>query len=244
MAKSKHSRKNKNIYYSEGFQRFLNYLIYLLILVLLGFSIYKVFNWQRIFGPADNIETKQKVERNIILPSIVRSSLFSSPNSSSSSDSNTNFDFNYDQKVFLEDMIDNLKQKEIDIVQIEQSENPIDVTLLTKDGYKILLSFNTSPVLLLDNMYSVLDSSFLKEEISKEGGIKNLEYVDFRFENKVFYRFKSDKPETEHHLPSSTATTTATSSSFEASSTASTSTSINSTNNTNVNQNTATNTSQ
>ena len=67
-----------------------------------------------------------------------------------------------------------------------------------------------------------------KKDLTKEGGIKNLEYIDFRFKDKVFYRFKNYKKELATTTPvlitpkptSSPAVTTVTSGSQTASTSA------------------------
>lgn len=223
MSKNKTKKKPSEIYLSDAFQKFLTYVTYFALTTLVVFSVYKIFNWDRIFGKEAAPQVEQQIERNINLPPIVKNFSLDATSTGSSSSG-----FSYGQKIFLEDLIDNLKSQKVEVLQIEESNNPIDVNLLTRDGYKILINLNTPEKLLNDNIVSVYMSPEFKKDLTKEGGIKNLEYIDFRFKDKVFYRFKNYKKELATTTPvlitpkptSSPAVTTVTSGSQTASTSA------------------------
>ena len=176
------------------FKIFLKYLLYALVLAGLVFGVYKVFNWKKIFDR--EYDSAQMIKRKIDLPPIIK-------NASSTTD------IVYADQLFLESIIDKLKIQNVKISQIEETENNFDYSLLTTDGYRLKVSLRVDRNLLIDNIISIYTSRDFKSELEKSNqknktensssssstaatsssGSK-LEYIDFRFKDKVFYKFR------------------------------------------------------
>ncbi len=176
------------------FKIFLKYLLYILVVAGLVFIVYKVFNWKKIFDR--EYDSAQIIKRKIDLPPIIKNA--------SSTD-----DISYADQLFLESVIDKLKIQNVKVSQIEESDNNFDYSLLTTDGYRLKVSLRVDRNLLIDNIISIYTSRDFKSELEKSNqknktensssssstaatsssGSK-LEYIDFRFKDKVFYRFR------------------------------------------------------
>lgn len=166
----------------------LKYMIFIFIILSLIFGVYKIFNWKKIFDR--DYESAKIIKKNIVLPPILRNA---SSTASTSSEA-----YSYEQKDFLEDVIKKLKRQNIEVIQIEESNNLLDVIFLIKalpesaETYKMFISFNSDRKLLFDNIISVYTDKIFKNYIENDE-IKNIEYIDFRFKDKVFYKFKNSE---------------------------------------------------
>lgn len=166
------------------FKIILKYFLYACICAGIVFVIYKLFNWKKIFDR--EYETAQIIQRKIDLPPVIKYAKDSDENPTTSLIKK----MDYRQEVFLERLINKLKNRSIIITQIEETEIENDIKLLTSDGYRINISYTIDQELLFDNISSVYSSQELKQEIQKNG-LSNLEYIDFRFKNKVYYKFNT-----------------------------------------------------
>ena len=160
------------------FKIFLKYLLYILVVAGLVFIVYKVFNWKKIFDR--EYDSAQIIKRKIDLPPIIKNA--------SSTD-----DISYADQLFLESVIDKLKIQNVKVSQIEESDNNFDYSLLTTDGYRLKVSLRVDRNLLIDNIISIYTSRDFKSELEKSNmsnSSSSLEYIDFRFKDKVFYKFR------------------------------------------------------
>ena len=68
-----------------------------------------------------------------------------------------------------------------------QLENETDISVPLADGYYIKASFGEDPSELTKNLALILSSDAIK------GKIDELEYIDLRFGNRVYYKFKGEE---------------------------------------------------
>jgi len=85
---------------------------------------------------------------------------------------------NFSQKVSL------LKEIEIEVTRI-YTEDFETFKFVTKDGPELFVEKNDDPVQTINN----LETTINQEDIN-DAQFENLEYIDLRFDNKVFYKIK------------------------------------------------------
>lgn len=84
----------------------------------------------------------------------------------------------------LSNFIKLLRRLDIDIIEVNTIDGQI-FDFITKDGSKIIIDSRDDNLLVFDNLQTVID----KDAINK-AQFKNIEYIDLRFGNRVFYKLK------------------------------------------------------
>ena len=169
------------------------YLTYLAILALLVFTVYKFFNWKKIFDR--EYDSSQSLKRKIDLPPMIKSfyKVTDFTNQTATNTSTTKIDsreMSYEYQLFLEQVLEKLALQNVKIIQIEYKENDSDFSLLTTRGYKIYISSRLSKSVLFDNIISVYASKLEDKDFEVGPAGDALDYIDFRFKDKVFYKYK------------------------------------------------------
>lgn len=161
----------------ETLTRYFQYLVYAISTVAVLFLIYKIINWQRVFE--SDYQKSVSIKRDIDLPPIIKNNNASS----------TKREISYEEKEWVEKFIKRLTSQKIVIRQIEMGEY-FDVFLISenKTTFKVSTKMNVDKA--WNNTISVLDDEKfrLDTHTSKDGKFDRLEYIDVRFENKIFYK--------------------------------------------------------
>ncbi|MEK7115686.1 MAG: cell division protein FtsQ/DivIB [Patescibacteria group bacterium] len=87
----------------------------------------------------------------------------------------------------LDTFINAISDKVFSLSQLIKNEDQ-DYELYLKDGGKIIFSLEDGAGKSLSNLFSALETDPLKANLRNKP--KSLEYIDLRFGNKVFYKFK------------------------------------------------------
>lgn len=156
-------------------------LIYILIFCVLIFAVYKIFDWQNIkkrilTGSVQDISE----EMNYNLPIASK-----------------NREINYEEEKYLNDIIKRLKRQEINISSID-IVGP-DALLHKEDSsFYIKISFRNDIEKTWNNFVSIYLDPIFKKDL--QDNINNIEYIDLRFTNKVFYKNKNGEQTSKQEL--------------------------------------------
>lgn len=161
----------------ETVTKYLQYLVYIITVVAILFLIYKIINWQKVFE--SDYQKSMVVERSIDLPPIIKSS----------TNSSTTREIAYTEKEWIEKFINRLSSQKIIIRQIEVGEH-FDIFLISENKTTFKISTKMNVEKAWNNTISVLDDEKfrLDTHTGKDGKFDRLEYIDVRFENKIFYK--------------------------------------------------------
>jgi hypothetical protein len=161
----------------ETVTKYLQYLVYVIVTLAILFLIYKIINWQKVFE--SDYQKSVSIKRNIDLPPMLRSS-----NSTSSVRV-----ISYEEKEWVEKFIKRLSSQKIMIRQMEIGEY-FDIFLISENKTTFKVSTKMNVEKAWNNTISVLDDEKfrLDTHTGKDGKFDRLEYIDVRFENKIFYK--------------------------------------------------------
>jgi hypothetical protein len=161
----------------ETVTKYLQYLVYIIATLATLFLIYKIINWQKVFE--SDYQKSVSIKRDIDLPPMLRSS-----NSTSSVRV-----ISYEEKEWVEKFIKRLSSQKIMIRQMEIGEY-FDIFLISENKTTFKISTKMSVEKAWNNTISVLDDEKfrLDTHTGKDGKFDRLEYIDVRFENKIFYK--------------------------------------------------------
>lgn len=161
-------------------------LIYFIIFCVIIFTIYKIFNWQNI---------KNRIFHGS--PIATTTITYNLPIQ------NKDKELSLEEEKYLNDLSKRFKTQEINI-------NKIDIVYPDAYMYKedsdfyIKVSFRNNLERTWNNFVSIyLDPVFKKDF---QNGVNDIEYIDLRFSNKVFYRNKGDKKDEQQEKPLATST--------------------------------------
>jgi len=202
-----------------AFLQVLKYIIYIAIVVSLLLGIFKIINWKKVFER--DYESNTIVQRKIDLPPIVKNqeilekikkqeeivistSTMASTSTVSTSTKIVIRELSYAEKEWLEKFIKRLKSQNITIRQMEIGEY-YDVFLISENKTRFKVSTKMNVDKAWNNTISVLANEKFKMDTNMTSGsaFDKLEYIDVRFENKIFYKLYGIK-QNENLLASST----------------------------------------
>lgn len=146
----------------------IKYFIIIVSLSFVFYAVYEFINWNKIFE--DNFKNKEIKQREINLPVRVGEA-----------------ELSYVDQLALEDIANSIKKTGENISHYEVMPfSQLKVSL--ESGYYLLIKLTKDNVILNNNIYSILtDPKFLEVKDSKE-----IEYLDFRLLDKVFFKVKSN----------------------------------------------------
>lgn len=174
----------------EKVTRYLQYLVYAIAVAAVLFLIYKIINWQKVFE--NDYQKSTNLKRDIDLPPIIKNNNASS----------TKRDISYQEKEWVEKFIQRLGSQKIIIRQLEIGEY-FDIFLISENKTIFKISTKMDVEKAWNNTISVLDDEKFRIDtrVDKNTRFDRLEYIDVRFENKIFYKLYGTK---ENLLASST----------------------------------------
>jgi hypothetical protein len=160
--------KIKNFFYNLFLK-----IIYLAILSAVLFALYKIIAWDKIYLKFFNRQNMATTTMSYNLPI-----------------QNKDKEISYEEEKYLNDIIKRFKKQEINIDHLDVIYP--DAFLYKEDSdFYIKISFRNGIDRTWNNFVSVyLDPAFKRDF---QNDINNIEYIDLRFSNKVFYKNKSDK---------------------------------------------------
>lgn len=161
----------------QKLSKYLSYAVYAIATAAVLFLVYKIINWQKVFE--SDYQKSLIVEREIDLPPIIKRDFSTS----------TARVMSYTEKEWVEKFIKRLTSQKIVIRQIEVGEY-FDIFLISenKTTFKVSTKMNVDKA--WNNTISVLDDEKfrLDTHTGKDSKFDRLEYIDVRFENKIFYK--------------------------------------------------------
>ncbi len=144
-----------------------------ILFLALAFGVYKLFKWNKIFD--EKFRKSEVVKRDIVLPAIL-GEVFNEKKESNIA---------YDHKVWLESFVDKLTKSKMKVSKIEYKDYS-DYNIYTINSTYIKINTKND----IEKSWNNFISSYTKSAI-KEKELSDLEYVDIRFKNKIFYKLKN-----------------------------------------------------